>query len=109
MVLLIYEASYRIIVPVLLPAERVSLSTTMTSVWPLEFSLVTLMVRPCCYFMCFVGSMIKLVVLYTEIYCRVGFEDHLLDDPMQDLELPEAVPPGVETNRKAKSFSQNLK
>ena len=54
-------------------------------------------------------STIKPVVLYTENYCGVGFVDHLLDDPMEDLELPEVVPPGVETNRKAKSFLQNLK
>ena len=32
-------------------------------------------------------STIKPVVLYTESYRGVGFVDHLLDDPMEDLEL----------------------
>ena len=46
------------------------------------------------------------MVLSTEIYCHVGFESHLLNDPIEELELPEVVPPSIEM--KAKSFSAEL-
>ena len=48
-------------------------------------------------FLCLTGYMINLVILHTEMYCRVGFEAHPPDQPPEDLELSEIVPP--ETNR----------
>ena len=45
------------------------------------------------------------------MYCRVGFGDHLVDDPqteLSDLELPEVVTYDEETNRKKKSLFWEL-
>ena len=47
--------------------------------------------------------MIMLMVFCTEIYCRVGFEAQLLDDPLEDLDLPEVVAADLESNRRAKT------
>lgn len=47
--------------------------------------------------------MIMLMVFCTEIYCRVGFEGQLLDDPLEDLDLPEVVAADLESNRRAKT------
>ena len=52
--------------------------------------------------------MIMLMVSYTEIYCWVGFEAHLLDNPLEDLELPEAVAADLESNRRAKTLFAEL-
>ena len=49
-----------------------------------------------------------LMAFYTEIYCRVGFQAHLLDDPLEDLELPEVVPADLESNRRANTLFAEL-
>ena len=50
-------------------------------------------------------------IIFTEMYCRVGFADHMYDDPeeeLESLELPQIIPANEKSNRKEKTMFHEL-
>lgn len=49
--------------------------------------------------------------MFADIFCKVGFVEHMCDDPedeLDDVHLPRTIPPNLRTNRKMKSMFYEL-